>query len=178
MARGRKSNQGDVITTPFVDNDTVKPIKAAQIEIADDEEIEVISYDSHISYYDKNYDETYVWDNVGDIVYMPFGAIRNMWRNNKDYFKNYCIRPNDQRVIDKLGLGKVYEKYDFLMNGSNYTKENLDEIVKTLKSTSVGFRSSIYRNIQNMIQSGEISNASVIVRLGKMLDVDFIDLID
>lgn len=155
---------------------TTEPTKSA--EINDDEEIEVVSLDSNVSYWDKSTDETYVWDNVGEIVVMPYFIIKNMWRNHKTYFRNFILKPLDDRVIKKLGLIKTYEKYEFLTDGSQYTKKNIDTILKTLNSGTSSFKSAICNNIKNLITNGEITDVHVIMTLSKQLDIDFISLIN
>lgn len=188
MGRPRKNTQTSVKTkvdTPIVDvteekvvvEKPVKPItKPKKVKIDDDEEIEVEAFDSNVSYWDKLTDETYFWENVGDIIALPYSIIKNMWRNHKTYFRNFLLKPNDERVVSELGLDKTYEKYDFLVDGSQYTKDNIDNIIQTIKSGNNGFKSAIFNNIKNMIVAGDITDVSVIIKLGKAFDIDFIDL--
>ena len=154
---------------------TTKPVK---VKIADDEEIDVQSFDSNVTYWDKATDETYFWEQVGEIISMPYSVIKNMWRNHKTYFRNFLLKPLDKRVVTELGLTKTYEKYDFLMEGSNYTRDNLDTIIATINGGTNGFKSAIFNNIKNMITGGKITDISVIKQLGNAFDIDFVGLID
>lgn len=188
MGRPRKVAQEDTTakaaTTP-VEKETVKeeklatkPVNIKQAEIADEDEIDIVALDSNVTYWDKATDETYEWHEVGDIVSLPFGTIKNMWRNHKDYFRNFLLKPLDERVIVKLGLTKTYEKYGFLNDGEQYTRENVDSIIATIKGTTNGFQSALCNNIKNMIIDGKITDLYVVRTLGKYFNVDFITLLD
>lgn len=155
-----------------------KITKSKQFEIADDEEIELMSLTSNVTYWDKSIDETYEWEKVGDIIALPFVIIKNMWRNHKGYLRNFCLKPLDERVIDKLGLNKTYERYEFLTDSSQYTKDNINKIIDAIDASNSSFKSAICNNIKSMIVSGDIDEISVIIALGKKFDVDFISLLD
>lgn len=154
---------------------TTKPVK---VKIEDDEEIEVQSFDSNVSYWDKTTDETYFWEEVGEVISMPYSVIKNMWRNHKTYFRNFLLKPLDDRVVKELGLVKTYEKYDFLMDGSQYTKANLNSIITTINGGTNGFKSAIFNNIKNMIINGDVTDVYVIKQLGNAFDIDFVELVD
>ena len=154
---------------------TTKPVK---VKIEDDEEIEVQSFDSNVTYWDKATDETYFWEEVGEVISMPYSVIKNMWRNHKTYFRNFLLKPLDDRVVKELGLVKTYEKYDFLMDGSQYTKANLDSIITAINGGTNGFKSAIFNNIKNMIINGDVTDVYVIKQLGNAFDIDFVGLVD
>ena len=191
MGRPRKNKVEDIQETAVVENATVAPVeetveeksvevaaKPKKIKIEDDEEIDVQSFDSNITYWDKATDITYFWEEVGEIIAMPYSVIKNMWRNHKTYFRNFLLKPLDDRVVKEFNLAKTYEKYDFLMDGSKYTKDSLDTIVTTINSGTNGFKSAIFNNIKNMVVSGEITDIYIIKQLGKAFDIDFAGLID
>ena len=156
----------------------ITKVESEQVELTDEDEIDIVALDSNVYYYDKTTDETYEWHDVGDTISLPFGTIKNMWRNHKDYFRNFLLKPTDKRVINKLGLNKTYEKYDFLNDGKQYTRDNIDKILTTIKGTTNGFQSALCNNIKNMIIEGEITDLYVVRTLGKYFNVDFIMLLD
>ena len=176
----------DVVETapdlPATETVEEKPAKVAtkpeRVKIEDDEEIDVQSFDSNITYWDKATDITYFWEEVGEIIAMPYSVIKNMWRNHKTYFRNFLLKPLDDRVVKELGLVKTYEKYDFLMDGSQYTKANLDFIITTINGGTNGFKSAIFNNIKNMIINGDVTDIYVIKQLGNTFDIDFAGLVD
>jgi len=169
----------DLPATETVEEKSAKvATKPERVKIDDDEEIDVQSFDSNITYWDKATDETYFWEEVGEVISMPYSVIKNMWRNHKTYFRNFLLKPLDDRVVKELGLVKTYEKYEFLMNGSKYTKSNLDTIVTTINGGTNGFKSAIFNNIKNMIIGGDITDIYVIKQLGNAFDIDFAGLID
>ena len=91
-------NIEDVNTVEEMNEKTTKITKkSVNVEpLEDSDEIEVISLVSNVSYKDSRTLDTYEWREIGHVEYMDFGTLKNMWRNNKGYFKNlsvYAPRP-------------------------------------------------------------------------------------
>lgn len=157
------------------EKNTKKSIKQEPLE--DSDEIEVISLIPNVSYKDSKTLDMYEWDTVGHIEYMTFETLKNMWRNNKGYFKNMWLKPNDDRVINKFGLTKTFEKYEYLMNASNYTKKNINVICESISNTPNGLKFAICDKIKSMVISGEVSDVSVIRALENRLHIDLIEFL-
>ena len=104
-------------------NTTEKSAKMQPLE--DSEEIEVISLVPNVSYKDRKTLDMYEWHEIGHSEPMTFDVLKNMWRTDKGYFKNLWLKPMDDRVINKFGLTRTFEKYEYLMDASNYTKKNI-----------------------------------------------------
>lgn len=155
---------------------TKEKVKVEPLE--DSDEIEVISLIPNVSYKDSKTFDMYKWEEAGHIEYMTFETLKNMWRNNKGYFKNMWLKPNDDRVISKFGLTKTFEKYEYLMDSSNYTKENINNICSTISETPNGLKRSIYSKVKNLVISGDIADVSVIRKLERHLKVDLIDFLE
>ena len=88
---------------------TKKSIKAEPLE--DSDEIEVISLVPNVSYKDSKTLDMYEWQEIGHPEHMSFDTLKNMWRNNKGYFKNLWLKPMDDRVINKFGLTRKFKNY-------------------------------------------------------------------
>lgn len=149
-----------------------------KIELNNDDEVEVVALIPNVSYYDKATGDRYEWENTGDTEYMTVDAIQRMRRNARGYFEDMCLKPNDERVIDKFGMKRYYEKHDYLMDVSNYTKDNITNILdefSALRSNSL--KSSIVNKIKDMISNGELSDVMVIRAIEKRLDIDLISLL-
>jgi hypothetical protein len=155
---------------------TKKSINTEPLE--DSDEIEVVSLVSNVSYKDSKTLDTYEWREIGHVEYMTFETLKNMWRNNKGYFKNLWLKPNDDRVINKFSLTKTFEKYEYLMDGSNYTKKNIGAICTAIKSTPNGLKWAICDKVKSLVINGEITNISVIRELEKSLRIDLISFLD
>lgn len=173
-------NVDDVNTVEEMNEKTTKNTKKlANVEpLEDSDEIEVVSLVSNVSYKDSKTLDTYEWREIGHIEYMTFETLKNMWRNDKGYFKNLWLKPNDDRVVNKFGLTKTFEKYEYLMDGSNYTKKNINAICEAIKSTPNGLKWSICDKVKSLVISGEVSNISVIRELEKSLRIDLISFLD
>jgi hypothetical protein len=141
------------------------------------DEIDVVSLVPNVSYKDSRTLDMYEWDEVGHIEPMTFETLKNMWRNNKGYFKNLWLKPNDDRVINKFGLTKTFEKYEYLMDASNYTKKNINSICKTIAETPNSLKSSICDKVKNMVVDGELTDASIIKALEKHLKIGLIEFL-
>lgn len=172
--------ENDVVDTEEMNEEASKITKkSVNVEsLEDSDEIEVISLVSNVSYKDSKTLDIYEWREIGHVEYMTFDILKNMWRNNKGYFKNLWLKPNDDRVINKFGLTKTFEKYEYLMDGSNYTKKNINAICDAIKTTPNSLKLSICDKVKSLVINGEITNVSVIRELEKRLQIDLIDFLD
>lgn len=173
-------------TVAAADNEAAAPVadegmvdmndKVVEEPLKDSDEIEVVALVPNVSYRDSATSDFYEWENAGDVEYMTVDALTRMRRNHRGYFEDMCIKPNDERVIKKFGLGRFYDKYDVFMDASNYTKDNigttLDEFSAIRSNNSM--KLSIVNKIKEMVASGEISDVSVIRTIEKRLDIDLI----
>lgn len=153
-----------------------KSINAKPLE--DSDEIEVISLIPNVSYKDSRTLDMYEWHEAGHIEYMTFETLKNMWRNNKSYFKNMWLKPNDDRVINKFGLTKTFEKYEYLMDASNYTKKNTNVICDAISNTPNGLKLAICDKVKNLVIDGEVTDVSVIRALENRLNIDLIRFLE
>ena len=155
---------------------TKKPVDAEPL--MDSDEIGVISLIPNVSYKDSKTLDMYEWNEAGHVEYMTFDTLKNLWRNNKGYFNNLWLKPNDDRVINKFGLTKKFEKYEYLMDGSNYTKKNINAICDAIKATPNGLKLAICTKVKNLVISGELTDIFVIRELEKRLRIDLIGFLD
>lgn len=155
---------------------TKKSVKVEPLE--DSDEIEVISLVANISYKDSKTLDMYEWHEIGHVEYMTFDTLKNMWRNNKGYFKNLWLKPNDDRVINRFGLTKTFEKYEYLMDGSNYTKKNINSICEAIKGTPNGLKIAICNKVKSLVVNGDVTDVFVIRELEKRLHIDLIDFLE
>lgn len=154
-----------------------KKNKRAIEPLNDFDEIEVVSLIPNISYKDSKTGDFYEWDEIGHIEYMTFDTLKNMWRGHKGYFRNMWLKPNDNRVINKFGLTKTFEKYESLMDKSSYTKKNIDAICEAIISAPNGLKAAIYDKVKNLVIDGDITDVSVIRKLENRLKIDLIDFL-
>lgn len=180
MARTAKTTvENDVINAVEMMDEENKNVvkKVVKEELKDTDEIEVVSLVPNISYKDSKTLDMYEWDEVGHVEPMSFETLKNMWRNNKGYFKNLWLKPCDDRVINKFGLTKTFEKYEYLMDASNYTRKNIDALCEAISDTPNGLKFAICDKIKSMVVNGEVTDASVLKALEKHLNIDLIDFL-
>ena len=152
--------------------------KTVREELRDSDEIEVISLVPNVSYKDSKTLDMYEWDKVGHVENMTLETLKNMWRNNKGYFKNMWLKPNDDRVINKFGLSKTFEKYEYLMNASNYTRKNIKDICEAIIETPNGLKLAICDKVKSLVVNGNLTDVHVIKELEKRLKIELIGFLD
>lgn len=152
-----------------------KPARAATL--SKDDEIDVISLIPNVSYKDSHTGDIYNWDEVGQIELLTFDIIQRMWQQSKTYFKGMWLKPLDERVIKKLGLKDAYEKYDFLMDEANYTKDNIDEICDCIANTPSTLKFSLCNKVKSLVSSGKVTDIGVIRAMERNLKIDLLDLV-
>lgn len=186
MGRTAKSVVEEVATEALSDtvekmNEEVKKTAKKTIEekpLDKFDEIKVISLVSNVSYKDRTTGDMYEWEEIGHSEYMTVETLDNMWRNNKGYFNNLWLKPDDDRVIKRFSLGKKFERYEYLMDGSNYTKKNIEEICEAIAETPISLKMSICDKVKSLVVNGEVTDVFVIRELEKRLKIDLIDFID
>lgn len=144
------------------------------ITLEDFEEIPVVSLIPHVSYLDKRTQDMYEWEEVGHIEYMTVETLKDMWRNNKGYFRNLWLKPMDERVLIQFGLVKIFESYEFLMNKSSYTKDNMENLTTAITQAPLGMKFAIVNKIKQLVSDGIIRDVSIIKTLSRKLDTDFL----
>lgn len=171
----RKNNNEVSGTTsavvPEIDDKKSKPL-------FDTDEIEVISLVPNVSYKDSHSGDFYEWDTVGHSEYLTFETLKNMWRNSKGYFRNMYLKPLDDRVIERFKLKNVYDKYEFLMDGSNYTKSGISKVLEMISNSPNSLKFAICNKIKELVEIGEITDISVIRSLERQLNLDLTAYID
>lgn len=168
-----------VAENSVAENEDVKTMKTKRntrksVELDDSEEIEVISLIPHVSYKDKRTEDMYEWEQAGHSEFMTVETLKDMWRNNKGYFRNLWLKPLDDRILVKFGLVKLFENYEFLMEESSYTKDNLEKLTTAIVTIPVGMKFAVVNKIKELVSTGKISDINVIKALGNKLDTDFI----
>lgn len=145
--------------------------------LSDSDMIEVESLIPNVVYEDSRTGNYYEWSEIGHCEDMAFDEIKNMHRKHKTYFTDMWLKPLDERVIKKLGLSRTYDKYDFLVDESNYTNDNIDEVLNGISSAPASLKIAIVNRIKDMVADGAVSDIKVVRKLEKRLDIDLISFL-
>lgn len=172
VTENENENVKEVVTKKSVVN------KVSLEQLNDSDEIDVVSLIPNVSYKDSKTGDMYEWDEVGHVELMTFDTLKNMWRNHKGYFRNMWLKPNDERTINKFGLTKTFEKYEFVMDESNYNRANIKKLCSTISDTPNGLKFSIVNKIKDLIVTGKLTDIVVIRELEKNFDLDLISLLN
>ena len=145
--------------------------------LSDSDMIEVESLIPNVVYEDSRTGNYYEWSEIGHCEDMTFDEVKNMHRKYKTYFNDMWLKPLDERVIKKLGLSRTYDKYDFLVDESNYTNDHIDEVLDGISSAPTSLKIAIVNRIKDMVSDGTVSDIKVIRKLEKRLDIDLISFL-
>lgn len=168
----------NVVTEEMVDASTKKTTKEIMVEpLQDSDEIDVVSTIPNVSYKDSKTNDMYEWEEVGHVEPMTFETLKNMWRNNKGYFRNMWLKPLDERVIKQFGLTSTFEKYEYLMDESNYTRAKISEICEAISSAPNGMKFSVCSRVKALVCDGKITDYAVIKALEKELNMELSSLV-
>ena len=154
-----------------------KSVTKDEDPLVDSDEIEVMSLIPNVSYEDERTSDFYRWGKAGQNETMTFDAVKAMHRKYKTYFGDMWLRPLDERVIKKLGLIRTYEKYDYLMDESNYTYDNIDNVLDGISSVSAGLKIAVINRIKDMVAEGVVSDIKVLRKIENRLDIDLISFL-
>lgn len=153
-------------------------VKTVATPITDQDEINVIAMVGHVSYKDKNTGDWYEWENAGDKHQMTFEMIKRMHRECPRYFREMALKPDDERVIEKLGLKNMYTKNDYLFDAKSYTRANIGKICKDIGGLTIGVKYKLVESLQNMVINGKLSDIKVIREIEKRLDIDLLSCLE
>lgn len=153
--------------------------QSADVEdaLSDSDVIEVESLIPNVVYEDGRTGNYYEWEEIGHCEDMTFDEVKNMHRKYKTYFNDMWLKPIDERVIKKLGLSRTYDKYNFLIDESNYTNDHIDEVLDGLSSAPASLKIAIVNRIKDMVADGTVSDIKVVRKLEKRLDIDLISFL-
>lgn len=153
--------------------------QSADVEdaLSDSDMIEIESLIPNVVYEDSRTGNYYEWSEIGHCEDMTFDEVKNMHRKYKTYFNDMWLKPLDERVIKKLGLSRTYDKYNFLVDESNYTNDNIDEVLDGLSSAPASLKIAIVNRIKDMVADGTVSDIKVVRKLEKRLDIDLISFL-
>lgn len=153
--------------------------QSADVEdaLSDSDVIEVMSLIPNVVYEDNRTGNYYEWEEIGHCEDMTFDEVKNMHRKYKTYFNDMWLKPLDERVIKKLGLSRTYDKYDSLVDESNYTNDHIDEVLDGLSSAPASLKIAIVNRIKDMVADGTVSDIKVVRKLEKRLDIDLISFL-
>lgn len=161
-----------------VENEEVVKTKKATVKVVepleDADEIEVVSLIPNVSYKDSKTLDFYEWKNIGDVEEIPFEVLKNMYRNNRGYFKNLWIKPLDERVIEKFRLRKLYESHEKVINIENYTMDNIVDICEEIHKLPNSSKLSVLALIRSSVDEGKIQDIRIIKLLESNLKISLI----
>lgn len=166
MAKNTKNTGVELeATSSTVETETVKKKETAVATktdtLQDDDSIEVYSNMMNLSYYDKSTGLTTTWSEVGDMVYMTFGELKNMNRLAPNYLKKLYIYTLDKRVNDYFHTTTSVDSFNKLFEIDLNKVENFmewKEKYAELTKRNASLKSIIFSRLSSLINNGELTN--------------------
>ena len=173
----RKTNNADGKIDTVETNTTINKPIVTVVELNDSDEVEVVACVPNLSFKDFKTGDVYEWRNVDDVEYMSVESLKNMYRNNRDYFRNLYLKINNEWLIKKFNLTKIYDEYEYLTEMNNYTQKNIKVICKKVSDSSTGIRHTIINRVKTWVANGDINDIKVIRDIERSLNIDLIQYI-
>ena len=134
-------------TVEAVTETKVKPLK----DLKDTDEIMLVSQIPNVSYKDVKNNDFYEWNEVGHEEAMTYQSIKDMYRNYRTYFKDMWLKPMDERIVKQFGLESDYRNYEYLLDKTTYTRNNMTDISEKIGSLPKGIKSTLINKIKSFV---------------------------
>lgn len=128
----------------------------------------------NVYYTNSKTGNSYVWQESEQVEEMTFEDFTDIWRNHRGYITELVLRPLDDVVIKRYGLTGFYSEYDFVLNGKNYTLDNLSKIYNVIDKSNNAVKINIIDKIKLMINNGDITNIRVVKNIEQKYDITLV----
>lgn len=155
----------------------VSTVEMPEMPLTDNEIIVCTAQIPNMTYKDHKTGDMYTWQAVGDAEEISFSVLRDMYRNYDSYIKNLWITFDDERVVKKFRLERLYGNYKLLMSDKFYVKSNMQKIKEIIKEMPRGILETAILKVKSFITDGKISDLKVIRELERQFHVDLINLV-
>lgn len=121
--------------------------------------------------------ETFSWLEVGDTQEMTFKQLRIMNTKHPRYFTEKWLLPNDETVMKKLHLDKIYATKVSRSDMKRFCGDNIKDVDKLLSGLDSNAKTELTPKIVKYVKDGKIANVKMIRLLEKKLGIELMDLV-
>ena len=121
--------------------------------------------------------ETFSWLEVGDTQEMTFKQLRIMNAKHPRYFTEKWLQPNEENVMKKLRLDKIFAVKVNRGDMKKFCGDNIKEVEQILTALSSNAKNELAPKITNYIKAGKITNVKMIRLLEKQLGIELMNLV-
>ena len=112
----------------------------------------------------------YKWLEKGDIEYLSIEEVLAM-DSKKLYLRTPLLIVEDERIIEGLGLKKLYKDIELVENIDELIELEEEEIERIIKGLSVGCKNNLRDEVNKKIKNCEIRDYMVVDTLKGLLDL-------
>lgn len=164
-------------TTNKVEEKVVKPTRytKAYLNEIKREVIEVKSlYNGHLTFKSQKTGMEYTWLEYGATELLSIEEILAM-ENNKRFLHTPWLVIEDERVIQALGLERLYQDIKLVGDIDTLLNSNIDEIEEVVNRLPNEFKQELTSLIYSQAQNGQIRDVILLRELGRILNCNFIN---
>lgn len=121
--------------------------------------------------------ETFSWLEVGDTQEMTFKQLRIMNTKHPRYFTEKWLLPNDETVMKKLHLDKIYATKVTRSDMKQFCGANIKDVDELLSGLDSNAKTELTPKIVKYVKDGKIANVKMIRLLEKKLGIELMDLV-
>ena len=121
--------------------------------------------------------ETFSWLEVGDTQEMTFKQLRIMNTKHPRYFTEKWLLPNNEVVLKKLHLDKIYATKVNRSDMKRFYGDNIKDVDELLSGLDSNAKAELTPKIVKYVKDGKIANVKMIRLLEKKLGVELMDLV-
>ena len=121
--------------------------------------------------------ETFAWLEVGDTQEMTFKQLRIMNTKHPRYFTEKWLLPNNEVVVKKLRLDKIYATKVSRADMKRFCGNDIKDVDELLSGLDSNAKTELTPKIVKYVKDGKIANVKMIRLLEKKLGVELMDLV-
>lgn len=112
----------------------------------------------------------YKWLEKGDIEYLSIEEVLAM-DSKKLYLRTPLLIVDDERIVEGLGLERLYKDIELVENIDKLIELEEEEIERIIKGLSVGCKNNLRDEVNKKIKNCEIRDYMIVNMLKRLLDL-------
>lgn len=121
--------------------------------------------------------ETFSWLEIGDTQEMTFKQLRIMNTKYPRYFSEKWLLPNNELVMKKLKLDKIYATKVNRADMKRFCGNDIKDVEELLSGLDSNAKTELTPKIVKYVKEGKIANVKMIRLLEKKLSIELMDLV-
>lgn len=121
--------------------------------------------------------ETFSWLEIGDTQEMTFKQLRIMNTKHPRYFTEKWLLPNNETVMKKLHLDKIYATKVNRADMKRFCGDDIKDVDELLSGLDSNAKTDLTPKIVKYVKDGKIANVKMIRLLEKKLGIELMNLV-